>query len=723
MNLDKELNKPQKEVVTTTEGPLLVLAGAGSGKTRSVIYRAGYLINEKNVNPWNILIVTFTNRAARELKQRLYESFGIRERSLWIGTFHSVCARILRAEEEFLPFKKNFSIFDDGDQKSIIKKIMKELDLDPKKFSADRIRGTISKQKNSLILPKDFFEFNESNYFTEIVHTIYEKYQQILMANNAMDFDDILMYTALLLHDNKAIQAKYERKFKYVMIDEYQDTNYAQFKLVNLFAQKHQNLCVVGDDDQAIYSWRGADIRNILNFSNDYKKVKTIKLEQNYRSPENILNLANSLIKNNSDRHEKELWTEIRSEILPQLRKSDNEYREAESVAKDIKQLKQKGSSLDECVVLYRTNAQSRVFENVFIQEKINYQIIGGVNFYQRKEIKDVMAYLKLLGNSEDSESLIRCINTPARGIGQKTLGGLIDFALRENISPYDALWEIDERVFRAGTLKKIRAFAQMMEEWKDFQTSVPELINRIYEDTGMMQKYDQSTDPRDFTRAENLKELLIAAQEFCDKFEQDTGEEPELAEFLQNISLQTDLDNVAIDEASVKLMTMHNAKGLEYDHVYVVGLEDGLLPHSRSIDESRNLEEERRLLYVAITRARKTLKLSYAQTRRTYDSLAHTIPSRFIMELESKYYEPVNCYFYEAQPPVNRLVNGVAKKKVPVTLESEKLFKVGQKVLHDKFGDGVILNVNGTGGDAKLTVSFSSGELKKIVGSFVKLK
>ena len=695
-----------------------MLAGAGSGKTRSVIYRTAYLINKKKVNPWNILVVTFTNKAARELKDRLENTFGISARSLWIGTFHSVCTRILRYEEKSLPFNSNFSIYDESDQKSVIKKIYKRLNIDPKKFQPGKVREIISRQKNSLILPKDFFDFNETNYFSETVYKIYKAYQNFLSANNALDFDDLLMYTAILFHDNVKVRKKYEKKFHYVMIDEYQDTNYAQFKIINLIAKNHQNLCVVGDDDQAIYSWRGADIRNILSFEADYKNVVKIKLEQNYRSPKSFLDAANSLILNNTERHEKVLWTDISSPEKPELVKLENENKEAEYVAQEISQLQSLGKSLNECVVLYRTNAQSRVFENAFSLQKIRYQIVGGVNFYQRKEVKDILAYLKVLVNPADEESFLRIINVPSRGIGKMTIDKISAFKLENNCTYFDAIQK--KNPYLSGKQERLIAeLVSKLKKWKKDSEKIPVTIltKNIIEEFDFIDFYEKSKDPKDISRSENIREFIAAIEEFSENYENETGEEPVLIDFLQQISLQTDLDNVDEDEEAVKLMTMHNAKGLEFDNVFIVGVEDGLLPHSRSVDTLHNLEEERRLLYVAITRAKKSVKLCYTRHRRYFDTVLTSLPSRFLLEIDEQYIKKEDNTFIESQPPQKKF----GKHQKSIIMESQKYFNIGQKIIHDKFGKGVILDVSGSGNDAKLTISFSNGKLKKIIGTFVK--
>jgi DNA helicase-2/ATP-dependent DNA helicase PcrA len=718
MNFLDDLNPPQKQVATTTEGPILVLAGAGSGKTRSIIYRTAYLINVKHINPSNILAVTFTNKAARELKNRLQRSFNISTYSLWIGTFHSVCTRILRAEQDSLPFTSDFSIFDDVDQKSIFKKIYKKLDIDAKDFPVRRVSTVISNQKNSLVLPKDFFNFNEENYFTETTYKIYKEYQNFLLENNALDFDDLLMYTAILLHDNKEIRKKYVDKFRYVMIDEYQDTNYAQFKIINLISKEHQNLCVVGDDDQAIYSWRGANISNILNFEKDYKNVLTVKLEQNYRSPKSILDTANCLIKNNSERHPKELWTNITSKDKPKLLKLENEKQEAEFVAEMVSQLSSSGTSLNDCLILYRTNAQSRVFENAFYQHKLKYQIVGGVNFYQRKEIKDIVAYLRILTNPQDSNSFLRILNFPPRKIGKVSTERIERFAFDNDFNLFEAV-QHEISSLNGKTAQTVLNFGARLKKWKKLSLEIPitPLVKKIINELELINIYDKSDDPKDIARAENLKEFVTATKEFSDNFEYDTEKAPMLTDFLQSISLQTDMDNLDEDIETIKLMTMHNAKGLEFDHVFIVGVEDGLLPHSRSIDDIQKMEEERRLLYVAITRAKKSIHLTYVRMRPVFGSISMAIPSRFLLEIDDDLIDSENNRYYDLMAPRPKRRDNTNK---PIVTESQKYFKIGQNIYHNKFGKGVVLNVDGTGKEAKLSISFSGGQLKKIIGTFV---
>jgi DNA helicase-2/ATP-dependent DNA helicase PcrA len=719
-NLLNDLNHAQREVVTTTEGPLLVLAGAGSGKTRSIIYRAAYLINYKNVNPWNILTVTFTNKAARELRERLHSYFGISAQSLWFGTFHSICTRILRQESDFMPFTPSFSIYDSADQKAVLNKIYKKLDIDKKYFPLNKIKSVISEQKNSLILPKNFFAFNDENIFTITAHKIYKDYQAALQANNAVDFDDLLLYTALLFHENKAVLHKYQNQFKYVMIDEYQDTNYAQFKIINLLAGSHQNLCVVGDDDQAIYTWRGADIKNILQFEKDYNNVKTIKLEQNYRSPSVILNLANSLIKNNNHRHNKEIWTDKKSAQMPLRYKLLNGAEEAKFVAEKITELKAQNCLYEDCVVLYRTNAQSRAFEKAFNLKRIPYQIVGGINFYQRKEIKDILAYLRFITNPQDLESFLRIINFPGRKIGSVTIDKILHNAQTNGLSVWESLQTKKNAFLNSGTQTKINNFVDLIKEFIQDSTKKPatELISDLIKELKLVEIFKASDDPQDISRAENIQEFLSAAEEFAELYAEENEKQPLLTEYLQNISLQTDLDTVNEETDNVKLMTMHNAKGLEFEHVFIVGLEEELLPHIRSMDSERAIEEERRLLYVAITRAKSTVTLCYAESRRVFGQIRYFLPSRFLHELDEKYIHYGNSNFYDRfQPNKDKRSK---KQSMKVITESQKFFKIGQEVLHPKFGVGKILSVNGKDRNAKLTISFSNGDLKKILGNFV---
>jgi len=717
-----QLNEPQKQVVTTAEGPLLVLAGAGSGKTRSVIYRAAWLIIEKKVPPWNLLIVTFTNKAAGELKERLENLLNFPVRSLWVGTFHSICTRILRFESKHLQFGSNFSIYDDDDQKALVKKIYKQLNIDSQKYPVARVLNTISRYKNKLMLPEDLEQQKEElggygDYYSVFLN-VYTAYQQRLMLNQAMDFDDILLWTAKLLESNAAIREKYQNQFRYVMIDEYQDTNYAQFRIIHLIASAHQNICVVGDDDQAIYSWRGATIRNILEFERDYQSVKTIRLEQNYRSTTSILDLANSLIRNNRRRHPKDLWSELGVGETPRLYVYEDENDEAQKTIEKIIKLNKKGIPWQDFAVLYRTNAQSRVFEYACVEKKVPYSIVGSLYFYQRKEIKDLLAYLKAIANPRDNESLLRIINEPPRGIGQTSLYKVISYAAEHNIILSKAIG-IASRIqtLQTSAQKRIEDFSSMLERWRAVSLKKPvlTLVKTILEDLKWIELYQNSHDPKEVSRAENLAEFVSAVSEFTEKYLQDNEKPPLLEEYLPFVALQTDLDQLSSDKNTVRLMTMHNAKGLEFEQVFIVGLEQELLPHRMSMETPDEIEEERRLFYVAVTRAKRHLHMSYAKFRRMYDTYYFTQPSMFIHELNP------DCFVRDdAAAGLLTHPRSSTKKKKPVITESMKSYRIGQKVIHPEYGEGVILSVDGEGITAKLTISFKNGKLARIIGSFV---
>lgn len=723
-NLLNQLNAPQKEVVTTTEGPVLVLAGAGSGKTRSVIYRAAWLIIEKKIPPWNILIVTFTNKAAGELKERLEALLNYPVRTLWVGTFHSICTRILRFESKHLSFSSNFSIYDEDDQKALCKKIYKQLNIDSQKFPVSKVLNTISRYKNKLLLPDDLLKQKDDlgthGDFYKVFLNVYTIYQQQLMLNQAMDFDDILLWTAKLLENNTELREKYQKQFQYVMIDEYQDTNYAQFRIVNLISSAHQNLCVVGDDDQAIYSWRGASIRNILEFEKDYHHVKTVKLEQNYRSTLSILNLANSLIKHNKRRHPKDLWSELGEGEKPLLSVYEDENDEAQSIIRNIKKLHKKAMPWQQFAVLYRTNAQSRVFEYACIEQKVPYCIVGSLYFYQRKEIKDLLAYLKVLSNPYDNESLLRIINEPARGIGQVTIYKVITYAAENNISLFDSLGMANQvSNLQVSAQKRVRDFGQMLQRWQKIskKKSILDLVKTILEDLKWIEHFQQSHDPKEISRAENLAEFVSAVSDFSDKFFVDYERTALLEEYLPFVALQTDLDQLSNTKDTIRLMTMHNAKGLEFEQVFIAGIEQELLPHRMSMDTREEIEEERRLFYVAITRAKHNLHLSYSKFRRLYGTYYFTQPSMFLHELDQ------SCFVNTSEASGLRTHPRVITKKRNVITENMKTYKIGQKVIHQEYGEGVILNVDGEGTAARLTISFKNGKLARIIGSFIETK
>ena len=714
-----DLNDRQREVVTDIDHPILVLAGAGSGKTRCIIYRAAYLIKEKRVPPWQILIVTFTNKAARELQIRLEQLLNIPVRSLWVGTFHSICLRILRFEARYLPYNANFSIYGTDEQKSVLKKIYKAHGFDVKKYPLNRVLGRIGRYKNRLMLPEDIdkAEFEGSAFLSGFI-SIYHHYQQALLMNQAMDFDDILLYTARLLKENSELLTKYQDIFQYIMIDEYQDTNKAQFEIIHQLALQHQRVCVVGDDDQAIYSFRGATLRNILEFERDYKDVKAIRLEQNYRSTTAILDLANQVISHNKNRHVKELWSELGVGIKPLLQIYADASTEAESIAYEIQTFWEGGSDLNDITILYRTNAQSRLFENALMQKKIPYSIVGSLQFYQRKEIKDLIAYLSSLSNPADNESLLRIINEPPRGIGQTTVTRLLNFAVKTRTSLYQAVMNPGAvKELRAAAIKRVSEFARLMQTWSESVKTQPvaDLVKEIVEELGMISLYSKSSDPKDITRAENLIEFVASVNEFSERFAQENERAALLEDFLPYIALQTDLDRVSDDLESVRLMTLHNAKGLEFETVYIAGLENELLPHRMSMETREEIEEERRLFYVGITRAKRRLILSLALSRRLYDKYEITKPSMFLSGISD---EVLDSDAFDLQRP--RSSYQKPKHKVR---ESQKCFSVGQKVWHDEHQEGVVLSVNGTDENAVLVVSFKNGKLLKIVGSYLKIE
>ncbi len=713
----KDLNSAQCEVVTDTENPILVLAGAGSGKTRCIIHRVAYLIKEKGVPPWKILVVTFTNKAARELRERLEDLLNINASSLWVGTFHSICLRILRFEKDYHPFGANFSIYGDDEQRSILRKIYKEKGYHQKNYPFNRVLSRISRYKNRLILPEEISEEEKNlGVYQSRVIDIYHQYQQTLLMNKAMDFDDILLYTARLLQSHEMLRNKYRETFQYIMIDEYQDTNMAQFEIIHQLGQEHQRVCVVGDDDQAIYSFRGASLRNILEFEKDYDSVRKIRLEQNYRSTNSILRLANIVIKENRQRHPKALFSELGEGLKPVLNVYADANLEADMIAKDIYDMWQDGLALSEMVVLYRTNAQSRLFEIALTQKKVPYTIVGSQNFYQRKEVKDLIAYLNVMINPADNESLLRIINEPARGIGQTTQGRLLSHAADAHISMYQAVQNVDfVPKINAGLRAKVSDFAEMMKGYASRvgKDPVVELVKELVEELGFIGQYRKSGDPKEIARAENLIEFVASVSEFADRFSEENNRAALLADFMPHVALQTDLDRAEGQQESIMLMTLHNAKGLEFDTVYIAGMENELLPHRMSMETREEIEEERRLFYVGITRAKRRLVLSLAQTRRLYDAFMVTRPSLFLRGLDTS--------VLEAQTPVPQRPQSTYRKPRTKVRDSQKHYKIGQKVWHDEYHDGVILAVNGMDEDAIVTVSFKSGKLIKVVGRFLK--
>ena len=633
MNYLENLNPEQQEAVLHTEGPLLILAGAGSGKTKVLTCRIAYMIEEKGVNPWNILAITFTNKAAREMKERVGQLIGSTQ-DMWISTFHAACARILRKDIERLGgYKSNFVIYDTKDQESVIKDCLKELNLNEKNFPFKAVSAVISNAKNLLEDPVRFSQKNMHEIRDRKMADIYTLYQKKLKKNNALDFDDILFKAVEVLANNPDILAYYQNKFKYIMIDEYQDTNYCQYRLVSLLAKQHHNLCVVGDDDQSIYSWRGADIGNILNFEKDFPDTKVIKLEQNYRSTQTILDAANAVIKNNFGRKSKKLWTENETGGSIQFYNAMDEWGEANFISSEIKQLQEAyGKKLNEFAVLYRTNAQSRVIEEAFMSHGIPYRIIGGFKFYDRKEVKDVIAYLRLVQNPNEDVSLKRVINIPKRGIGNTTLEAIQSYARQNDDSMFGALLSINDI---GGVSKKalsnINEFVKLISglmaaaEMKKPSEVLKELLDK----SGYIDSLQKEGDEDSLTRAENIRELLSATLEFESK-----NPEANLQQFLEQMALMSDIDNLETEAEAVVLMTLHSAKGLEFPIVFMSGMEEGVFPSQRSYFEENQMEEERRLMYVGITRARESLYLTAAFERTIFGSTTYNIVSQFIKEI-----------------------------------------------------------------------------------------
>ena len=630
MSKYETLNPRQQEAVFHTEGPLLVLAGAGSGKTRVLTHRIAYLIEEKGVNPWNILAITFTNKAAGEMRERVDDIVGFGAESIWVSTFHSTCVRILRRHIENLGYTTSFTIYDGDDQRTLMKQILKTMDLDPKQFKDRALLSAISSAKDELVTPEEFMLNAGGDFRQKKVAEVYKEYQKQLKKNNALDFDDLIVKTVELFKNCPDVLEYYQERFKYIMVDEYQDTNMAQFKLVDLLASKYRNLCVVGDDDQSIYKFRGANIENILSFEKAFPGAHVIKLEQNYRSTKNILEAANQVIRNNRGRKDKTLWTDNEEGTLVKLRRFDTAYDEAEAIVQDIMA---SGRPYADCAVLYRTNAQSRLLEEKCILHSVPYRLVGGVNFYQRKEIKDILCYLKTIANGQDDLAVNRIVNVPKRGIGATTMGRMTAFASEQGMSLFDALLRVRAVPGVGKAAEKIERFTEQIMDFRDRleESSIKEIIEAILEETGYRTELENEGEVESQTRLENIEELINKAVSYSD-----TEEYPTLDGFLEEVALVADVDSVDDSENRVVLMTLHSAKGLEFPQVYLSGMEDGLFPSYMSImsDDRDALEEERRLCYVGITRAREKLTLTMARQRMINGETQYAKPSRFVEEI-----------------------------------------------------------------------------------------
>ncbi|MFZ2193580.1 MAG: UvrD-helicase domain-containing protein [Candidatus Moraniibacteriota bacterium] len=716
-NLLENLNPAQREAVETTEGAVLVIAGAGSGKTRALTFRTAYLICEKNVRPGQILAVTFTNKAAKEMKERisqlLFEN-NFKGSLPLVGTFHSICAKILRVEIGKIGYKSNFNIFDTQDQQALIKKTMKELSIDTTQFRPQAILGAISKAKNELITA-ELFKKSAGGYWEDVVSKIYTSYEQRLKANNALDFDDILMLLVGIFRTYPEVLEKYQNMFRYIMVDEYQDTNHAQYVLIKMLSDKYKNICVVGDDWQGIYSWRGANIQNILDFEKDYPNAKVIKLEQNYRSTQQILDAAYGVISKNVNRKDKNIWTENKVGHLLASYEAEDESDEAQFIASEVISLKIKGIKLNDIVVLYRTNAQSRIIEEAMLSNSIPYRIIGGLKFYQRKEIKDIIAYLRLIENYNDEISLERIINEPKRGIGDKTLEKWMRVSKENGMDPISCGMEIfggeNELSCKIVDSKKnsILRFCEFVEKINKIKNelTLAKFIQKVFIESGYEKYLLDGTDEGQ-TRAENVRELLTVAKKY-DDFSDGEG----LRLFLEEVALVADTDDIDQSKEALHLMTLHSAKGLEFQYVFIVGLEEGILPHSRSMLSEIEMEEERRLMYVGITRAKQKVYLLFTKMRTIFGSTQINAPSRFLEDIPEELIE--NALLSQSSIKADEFMSSRNK---PILTKQKESFKGGERVIHEKFGEGIVISSQGD----IVTVAFKKAGLKKLSSSIAPL-
>jgi DNA helicase-2/ATP-dependent DNA helicase PcrA len=713
------LNPIQREAVLHTEGPVLIVAGAGSGKTRALTHRIAFLIEERGVAPGEILAITFTNKAAREMAERVEGLMGTRiSKGMWILTFHSTCARILRKEHARLGLPSSFSIYDDGDTERLISTVLRDLGIDPKRFAPRAMAAGIGKAKDHLISASEFAS-QAGNFYEKTVAEVYAGYEKKLAAAGALDFDDLIVRTVRLFQDNPAVLEHYQERFRYVLIDEYQDTNRAQYHLVNMLAAKYRNLCVVGDADQGVYSWRGATIQNLLDFERDYPDAEVFLMEQNYRSTQAILSVANALIEQNVQRKPKSLWTETPGGEVTVRYRADNEHEEALFVGEEIERLvAEEGHRYRDVAVFYRTNAQSRVLEDIFMRAGIAYRVVGGVRFYERKEIKDALAYLRLLVNPQDLMSARRVINTPKRGIGDATIAALESFATQEGIPFLASARRADEISVLAtrarGAVAGFVALMDRLEEMYQAGAAASRMVEAVAEESGYIAELEAERTVESEGRVENLRELGGVAAEFEARFP-----EGSIADFLEQVALVTEQDEYDEESSSVTLMTLHNAKGLEFPVVFIVGLEDGIFPHYRSMGDSAQLEEERRLAYVGITRARERLYLCHAWSRTIWGSTNYNPPSRFLSEIPSDLLREI-----ESNGSSQRLRGrvGVSVTSGGVRREPPAV-SAGDTVMHDRWGEGVVVSVSGSGSDAEATVAFEEEGEKRLLLAYAPLR
>jgi DNA helicase-2/ATP-dependent DNA helicase PcrA len=720
MDILSGLNEPQSEAVRHIEGPLLILAGAGSGKTRVLTHRIAYLL-QQGVKPWQILAVTFTNKAAQEMRERVLNLVGPAAEAIWVSTFHTACVRILRQEIQELGFNKNFVIFDAQDQLTLVKNILKEINLSDKNYHPKALLASISSAKNELVGAEEY-QRKAADHWTSIVAEVYVKYQKKLRANNGLDFDDLIMLTVRLFKEVPAVLEKYQERFRYILIDEYQDTNHAQYLLVTMLASKYRNLCVVGDDDQSIYSFRSADIRNILEFERDFPETSIIKLEQNYRSTKNILHTANEVIKNNRGRRSKQLWTQnFEGEMIAVYNAAD-EREEAWFVAEEISRLVREGANrYSDFAILYRTNAQSRTFEEAMVQRGLPYRVIGGFRFYERKEIKDLLAYLRLVYNPSDRISLARIINVPKRGIGSASFDRFLYFLDDHNYSIMDGFAHLNEIPSLTGrAIKPLTEFYRLLESWieKRERLSVKELTERILMDSGYLQELKNEGTIEAQGRVENLDQFLALTLDF-----EQNSDDRSLAAFLETVALVADIDNYEPDADALVMMTLHSAKGLEFPVVFLVGLEEGLFPHNRALMETKELEEERRLCYVGITRAQHRLYVTHANMRTVFGSRNVSIPSRFLMEMPK---ETINILKGPGAGNNERAMGTKLAPRAtgiqPKAVDAAAIHP-GSKVRHPKWGIGTVISIEGAEADAQLKVAFPGLGIKVLILAYANLE
>jgi len=717
-----DLNPPQREAVLLTEGPLLILAGAGSGKTRVITHRIAYLIGELNIRPWNVLAVTFTNKAAEEMRERVANLLGAEGLNVWVGTFHATCVKILRKSAQHLGLRSSFVIYDEGDQLALLRMCLRELDLSERVIHPRVVQSRVSRAKNDLLTPAEYAA-QAADYLEERVARIYYRYQAALQRNGALDFDDLLSETVRLFLERPMILTSYQDLWSYIMVDEYQDTNHAQYRLIRLLAERHQNLAVVGDDDQSIYRWRGADLGNILDFERDYPLCKVIRLEQNYRSTKSILEAASSVIAWNRGRKEKMLWTDNDAgEPIGFCHARDEEH-EAAFIVETIRHLAvQEGYSFEDFAVFYRVNAQSRVLEDALRRAVVPYVIVGGLRFYERKEIRDLLAYLRLIANPADSVGFLRAVNVPPRGVGRTTLDRLTEFAMASGLSLWEACAEIEKHgLLPTRQLKALQDFRSLIERFvmRLPETSVPDLVSTLLHETGYVAELEKEGTPDALSRIENLRELISAAQDFTQR-----SEDTSLHAFLDMVSLLTDVDEGLKDTGGkVTLMTLHMAKGLEFPVVFIAGMEEGLFPHGRAYTDPEELEEERRLCYVGMTRAKRRLFLTTAVQRRLYGAESFNLPSRFLEEIKPHLLHRIEALTLSSASTLE----GSHQPSPRYEVEEDQIpfvdfYQPGVRVRHPEWGVGRIRERIGHGEEMKVVVTFPGIGTKKLKVKYAQL-